>query len=76
MIIPATGMPSSAAISLSCEVAWSFLPTRVCSKNQYWNATSAAVTAMMSRYWLSRNTGPSRKPWFSKTGGSTCGCGP
>ena len=54
MIMPATGMPSSVAISLSWLVAWSFLPIKVRSNSQYWNATSASVTAMMIRYWLSR----------------------
>ena len=34
MIIAETEMPSSEAISLSCEVACSFLPSRVFSKNQ------------------------------------------
>ncbi|CKZ22262.1 Uncharacterised protein [Mycobacterium tuberculosis] len=34
MIMLDTEMPSSDAISLSCEVACSFLPSIVCSKNQ------------------------------------------
>ena len=55
MIIPATGMPSSVAISLSWLVAWSFFPIKVRSnESQYWNATSASVTPMIIRYWLSR----------------------
>ena len=54
MIIAATGMPSSAAISLSWLVACNFLPSSVRSNNQYWNATRPSVTAMMRRYWLSR----------------------
>ena len=34
MIMVETEMPSSEAISLSCDVACSFLPSMVCSKNQ------------------------------------------
>ena len=54
MIIADTGMPSRDAISLSCEVACSFLPSMVRSKNQKLKATKISVTTMMSRYWLSR----------------------
>ena len=76
MIMLMTGMPSSEAISLSWLVACSFLPSMVCSKNQYWKATSTQVVAMISRYWLSRKTGPSWKPCVSNQPDSTCGWGP
>ena len=76
MIMRATGMPRSDAISLSCEVACSFLPSSVCSKNQYWTATKTAVTAMIRRYWLSRKTLPSCNPGVSNQPGRTWGSGP
>ncbi len=74
-IISATGIPSSRAISLSCDVACSFLPTSVCSKRKYWKATITMVTARMTRYWLSRNTDPIwTPPWITLS--SRFGCAP
>src|SRR6266540_1124283 len=76
VIMPATGMPTRRAMSLSWEVARSFFPRSVYSNRKYWNATATSVTARMRRYWLSRKTPPRWTPCAENTFVKGCGWGP
>ena len=55
MIIPATGMPSMLAISLSWEVACIFLPSSVRSNSRYWKTTITRAVTRTANYWGSKN---------------------